>query len=63
MTELARARNFNLPYISQQNYERIGRIVNKYQLHSNTGNSNRKDLTDIINGVLNSGTIPTSINK
>ena len=63
MTELARARNFNLPYISQQNYERIGRIVNKYQLNSNTGNSNRKDLTDIINGVLNSGTIPTSINS
>lgn len=63
MTELSRARNFNLPYISQQNYEKIGRIVSKYQLDVNTGNTNKKDLTDIINGVLNSGTIPTSLNS
>ena len=63
MTELSRARNFNLPYISQQNYEKIGRIVSKYELDVDTGNSNRKNLTDIINGVLNSGTIPTSVNS
>ena len=50
MTELFRYIMDNLPYISQQNYERIGRIVNKYQLHVNTGKPNRKDLTDIING-------------
>ena len=63
MTELSRARNFNLPYISQQNYEKIGRIVSKYELDVDTRNSNRKNLTDIINGVLNSGTIPTSLNS
>ena len=63
MTEFSRTRNFNLPYISQQNYEKIGRIVSKYELDVDTGNTNRKNLTDIINGVLNSGTIPTSLNS
>ena len=63
MTELSRTRNFNLPYISQQNYEKIGRIVSKYELDVDTRNSNEKILTDIINGVLNSGTIPTSVNS
>ena len=27
------ARNFTLPYIPQEKYERIGKIVNKYQLN------------------------------
>ena len=61
MNELAMARNFTLPYIPQSKYESIGKIVNKYQLNENTGNTNRKDLTDLINSVLNSGKLPSTL--
>ena len=61
MNELAMARNFTLPYISQSKYEAIGKIVNKYQLNENTGNTNRKDLTDLINAALNSGKLPSTL--
>lgn len=63
MNELAMARNFRLPYISQEKYEVIGKIVHKYQLNHNNHNTSRKDLTDIINGVLNSEKIPTTLNN
>ena len=62
MNELAMTRNFTLPYISSENYTKIGKIVNKYQLNQNNGNDNRKELTDIINGVLNSSKLPTTGN-
>ena len=61
MNELAMARNFTLPYIPQSKYESIGKIVNKYQLNENTGNTNRKDLTDLINSALNSGKLPSTL--
>ena len=61
MNELAMARNFTLPYISSEKYATIGKIVNKYQLNENTGNNNKKELTDIINSALNSGELPTTL--
>ena len=62
MNELAKVKNFTLPFISQTKYEAIGKIVNKYQLNENTGNTNRKDLTDLINGALNSSMLPNTGN-
>ena len=63
MTELSMARNFRLPYIPQEKYETIGKIVHKYQLNHNSSADSKKDLSNIINGVLNSDKIPTTINS
>ena len=62
MNELAMTRNFTLPRISSENYTKIGKIVNKYQLNQNNGNDNRRELTDIINSALNSSILPTTGN-
>ena len=63
MTELSMARNFRLPYIPQEKYETIGKIVHKYQLNHNNSADSKKDLSNIINGLLNSDKIPTTINS
>ena len=57
------ARDFTLPYISSEKYTTIGKIVHKYQLNENTGNGNRKELTDVINAVLNSNKLPSSLDS
>ena len=63
MTELSMARNFRLPYIPQEKYETIGKIVHKYQLNHNNSADSKKDLSNIINGLFNSEKIPTTINS
>ena len=63
MNELAMTRNFTLPRINSENYTKIGKIVNKYQLNQNNGNDNRKELTEVINlAILNSSMLPTTGN-
>ena len=61
MNELSMARNFTLPSISNENYATVGKIVNKYQLNENTGATDKKELTDVINSVLNSNKLPSTL--
>ena len=48
MTELSMARNFRLPYIPQEKYETIGKIVHKYQLNHNNSADSKKDLSNTL---------------
>ncbi len=61
MNELSMARNFTLPFISSEKYTSVGKIVNKYQLNENTGSTDKKELTDVINSVLNSSKLPSTL--
>lgn len=63
MNELSMARNFTLPYISQRDFITIGKVVNKYQLDEIASVSDKKDLVDIINDVLNTGKLPNTLNS
>ena len=63
MNELSMARNFTLPNISQGDLVSIGKVVNKYQLDEPTGISDKKELVDIINDVLNTGKLPNTLNS
>ena len=61
MNELSMARNFTLPFISSEKYTSVGKIVNKYQLNENSGSTDKKELTDVINSVLNSSKLPSTL--
>ena len=63
MKELSMARNFTLPNISERDYTTIGKVVNKYQLDEIVSVSDKKELVDIINDVLNTGKIPNTLNS
>ena len=59
MSQLARIKNFKLPRMSKREYESIGEIVHKYEMEQDEELNQKKDLTDMINNILNSSNMPT----
>ena len=63
MNELAKIKDFSLPYVSQHEFANIGRIVYKYEMDKTDPGTQKTKLTDTINNILNTSNLPNNLLK
>lgn len=61
MSELASQKKFNIPRISNAEYQQLGKLVQKYQLAGGDSITNKFNLTNAINSLLNTNPLASNL--
>lgn len=61
MSELASQKKFNIPRISNAEYQQLGKLVQKYQLAGGDSITNKFNLTNAVNSLLNTNPLASNL--
>ena len=61
MSELASQKKFNIPNISNAEYQQLGKLVQKYQLAGGDSITNKFNLTNAVNSLLNTNPLASNL--